>query len=568
MLQEVVNARIKRRYNWIVSGEKWEISKEFKDNYQKFYDYIVSLGVDNDKKKYIHLIDKNKACEVGNIQLLGYPLKPSVTSIKYGETEEDRKTRLFSIFKTLHNTLNPVGGLLVDVCSEWKGPNGYPTFSKWAFDNGYNDKLFIEWNGIGNISPDTALIVTKKKKIYYNIEFDGKTYSMTELASKYGLTYKTLVYRLRQGRTMKQALGLKYHKRDVTRGQSAVTFRGESMSLVELSEKYKINHKVVYWRVMKLGWDIEEALEIKARARRKTCRDLIGKQFTTKYGDKLMVLSKATKKGDRNPLYNCIFLTGPDTKTIIQRAPENIERGNVRNRFKISNGAVGVLGETVERKKCPKKVADKLLIKWTDSVRRKNIKICKEWYRYSKFHNFVVTNLDLDKFVDSSYMLDYRLIDAFSKKPSGLLNKETTCLIPSYISQYLNRSPFCCTIPMVRYKNGYRVLFTTKRRKTGSVRLSLGMYKDKVQALAVQFSAHSKYLREMISQCLKNNELPDSMLVYHWEELYHFNKTLDKKIKQYLVNNPLSKEINDRIDRLVLASLEDRLEVCKDKVGL
>lgn len=568
MLESVVNLRIKRRYNWIVTGKKWKLSKEFKDDYNKFLDHIISLGVDNKENKYIHLIDSSKDCIAGNIQLLSYPLRPHIVPISYGETKEEKESRLFSMFDKLQNTLNPIGGLLVDVCNEWKGPTGYPVFKKWAIEKGYNDSLFIEWNGKDIINPDTVMMTKKRKKISYDIEYDGKVYSMGELANKYALTYKTLVYRLRKGRTMEQALGLKHYQRDISRGQFTVMFRGEVRNLAELVEIYRMNYNIVYWRALKLGWTIEEALEIKERSKTRKRSDMIGRKFNTMYGDKLIVLGKATKKGVKNPMYNCRFLTGPDVETEIKRAPNNIVSGKVRNRFRITTGKVGVLGETEERDECSKEVAKKLLILWTDAVGRVKPRLCSEWNRYSKFHNFVIRNLDLNKFVDSNYMLDHRLLDAFSKHPANVLTMKNSYLIPSCISSYLNRSPFCTNTPIMKYKDGYRVMFTTKRRKSGSIRLSLGVYSNKIEALAVQFEAHSRYIRELISFHLNNKELPEEMILYNWKELYHVNKTLDKKIKQYLVDNPLSRELNNRIDDLVLASIADRLEIEKDKVGL
>lgn len=97
----------------------------------------------------------------------------------------------------------------VEVCPEW---NDFDNFYEWAMKNGYEKNLTIDRiNPYGNYEPSNCRWVdmkvqsnNKRNNSYYTV--DGETHTLTEWIEMYGLDIKTVLYRLKKGMSMKEAL--------------------------------------------------------------------------------------------------------------------------------------------------------------------------------------------------------------------------------------------------------------------------------------------------------------------------------------------------------------------------
>lgn len=108
---------------------------------------------------------------------------------------------------------NRYGGRGITVCQEWQ--ENFQAFYDWAMANGYQEGLEIDRiNNDGNYEPNNCRWVThaencnnmRKNK---TITCNGETHTIAEWAEKTGLTYKTIAYRLRVGKTPAEILKVK-----------------------------------------------------------------------------------------------------------------------------------------------------------------------------------------------------------------------------------------------------------------------------------------------------------------------------------------------------------------------
>lgn len=132
---------------------------------------------------------------------------------KHGETH----TRLFKIWSSMHERcerqkhvyFNDYGGRGITVCEEW---NDYIRFAEWARNNGYSDNLTIDRIDVdGNYEPSNCRWVTEKEqhsntRRNRKIEYNGNTYTLTQLAERIGMNKTTLKERLNMGWSVKDAV--------------------------------------------------------------------------------------------------------------------------------------------------------------------------------------------------------------------------------------------------------------------------------------------------------------------------------------------------------------------------
>ena len=137
-----------------------------------------------------------------------------VSRIKHGQWH----TRLYNIWYGMlrrccvtHDKAYPLyGGRGITVCNEWK--NDFFKFKEWAENNGYNDSLTIDRINVdGNYCPDNCRWVSMKeqqnnRRNNHYVVWQGKKYSVTQLAELHGIKGSLLSERLRKGEPLETAL--------------------------------------------------------------------------------------------------------------------------------------------------------------------------------------------------------------------------------------------------------------------------------------------------------------------------------------------------------------------------
>lgn len=110
------------------------------------------------------------------------------------------------------------GGRDIKLCKEWEN---YYNFQKWSLENGYREDLTIDRiNNDKGYSPDNCRWVTmkvqqnnKRNTAYYT--YNGETKPFMEWCDLYHLTRDQIAYRIKNGWTPEEVLGIK--KREKTR---------------------------------------------------------------------------------------------------------------------------------------------------------------------------------------------------------------------------------------------------------------------------------------------------------------------------------------------------------------
>lgn len=125
-----------------------------------------------------------------------------------------RKTRIYGIYSDMlarcfnkNNKAYPLyGGAGIKVCQEWLGENGFTNFAKWAYENGYTDKLTLDRypNYKGNYEPNNCRWATMKQQgnnrnnnVY--ITREGETHTMSEWCEILGIPYYLVNSRRQKG---------------------------------------------------------------------------------------------------------------------------------------------------------------------------------------------------------------------------------------------------------------------------------------------------------------------------------------------------------------------------------
>lgn len=98
----------------------------------------------------------------------------------------------------------------ISVCEEWG--NDFSKFQNWAINNGYGDKLTIDRiDTKQNYCPENCRWVTtqQQNRNYsrnHKVEYNGKIYCIVELAEKFDIDYRKLLYRINAGYTIENAI--------------------------------------------------------------------------------------------------------------------------------------------------------------------------------------------------------------------------------------------------------------------------------------------------------------------------------------------------------------------------
>lgn len=131
-------------------------------------------------------------------------------------THGKSKSRLYSIWSSMKQrcfdrnvkTYHMYGGRGISVCSEWK--DNFPSFEKWALDNGYDESLprgqctidRIDVNG--DYCPENCRIATQKqqsnnRRNNHTVTYRGETHTLSEWSQIVGIKQSILGARLSYG---------------------------------------------------------------------------------------------------------------------------------------------------------------------------------------------------------------------------------------------------------------------------------------------------------------------------------------------------------------------------------
>lgn len=137
---------------------------------------------------------------------------------KRRKTHGATETRLYHIWSTMKRRCETVkdGKAKKDyidrgitICAEW---HDFSIFQKWAFDNGYGEKLTIDRiNNDGNYCPENCRWVDNRtqqnnKRSNVRLTYNNKTQTIAQWAEELGMKYNTLDERLRRGWSVTSAL--------------------------------------------------------------------------------------------------------------------------------------------------------------------------------------------------------------------------------------------------------------------------------------------------------------------------------------------------------------------------
>lgn len=137
----------------------------------------------------------------------------------------DCTTKLYGRWISMRKRCNSTrykyyGGKGIKVCKEW---DVFLNFKEWAIKNGYKDELTIDRiDGNGNYEPSNCRWISNKEqqnnlKSNKKITYEGKEYTVTQLAEKFNIEPWFIHSRLGRGWSIHQALfAPKYRKSAVT----------------------------------------------------------------------------------------------------------------------------------------------------------------------------------------------------------------------------------------------------------------------------------------------------------------------------------------------------------------
>lgn len=149
----------------------------------------------------------------------------------------------------------------ITYCVDWKD---YSLFEKWALENGYEDNLTLDRiDDTGNYEPSNCQWITfaeqqKRKSGNTWITHDGQTKTLSDWAREFDVHPATLKSRLDLGYSFEEAL---LKKKRINKTSIVVDYKGEKMSITQLSEKLNVSVSMVSKRLKK-GDSIEEIIEV------------------------------------------------------------------------------------------------------------------------------------------------------------------------------------------------------------------------------------------------------------------------------------------------------------------
>lgn len=178
----------------------------------------------------------------------------------------ERQSRLYRIWcnmryrceKEYNTHYERYGGRGIKVCTEW---NSFKNFESWALSHGYSDELTIDRiDNNGNYEPFNCRWVDmatqcKNKENSRMITFRNETMHMIDMAAKYNLPISVVRSRFSKGWDEERIFTTPYKdSRKIT-----VKYNGNNVTLRKLSEVTGINLNTIKTRYRR-GCDVDEMI--------------------------------------------------------------------------------------------------------------------------------------------------------------------------------------------------------------------------------------------------------------------------------------------------------------------
>lgn len=140
------------------------------------------------------------------------------------QLEKDLKHRYFHIKSRCYNpndkAYHNYGGRGIRMCDEWL--NDINSFIEWALSHGYKKELAIDRKeNNGDYSPDNCRFITLKENNQNRrstkfFTYQGETLNLMQWCEKLGLSYNTVLMRIRRGWSFEKAISTEIRTRDTT----------------------------------------------------------------------------------------------------------------------------------------------------------------------------------------------------------------------------------------------------------------------------------------------------------------------------------------------------------------
>lgn len=203
---------------------------------QRFGKLVVIKKVGKDKhgySRYMCLCDCGKETFVSSGQLLSKNtkscgcLKGEVTTARNKLTTKHgmRDAKIYRVWiEARRRCYNPnrtayknYGARGIKICDEWMGENGFQNFYEWSVANGYNpnakrgectlDRIDVN----GNYEPSNCRWISMKeqqnnRRNNHVVTYNGETLTVTQIAEKYKINRACLSYRLKSGKSLDEAI--------------------------------------------------------------------------------------------------------------------------------------------------------------------------------------------------------------------------------------------------------------------------------------------------------------------------------------------------------------------------
>lgn len=133
-------------------------------------------------------------------------------------THQMAKTRLYAVWCGMKRRCSAeksrsykyYGRRGISVCDEWS--NDFVPFATWAQGNGYSKELTIDRIDVnGNYEPSNCrwadrIVQANNKTNNHNVDYNGQSHTVSEMAREHGMNYNTLLARIKKGLTTERAL--------------------------------------------------------------------------------------------------------------------------------------------------------------------------------------------------------------------------------------------------------------------------------------------------------------------------------------------------------------------------